>query len=125
MLKEKEDGLVRMTRFRVKIQEAGGTKLAAMFSTDLAKGESCGRDDCQPCGSERRPNCKAQSILYESACTKCNDPSSPQKQSTEDRIGIYVGESSHSLYEQSKEQLADSAEIKKGSQARVKHWMTS
>ena len=65
--KLKEDGLVRMTRFRVKIQEAGGTKLAAMFSIDLAKGESCGRDDCQPFGSGRRLNCKTQSILYESA----------------------------------------------------------
>ena len=99
MLKEKEDGLVRMTRFRVKIQEAGGTKLAAMFSTDLAKGESCGRVDCQPCGSERRLNCKTQSILYESACTKCNHLSTPQEESTDDRIGLYVGELSSSWYE--------------------------
>ena len=36
MLKEKEDGLVRMTRFRVKIQEAGGTKLAAMSCPRIA-----------------------------------------------------------------------------------------
>ena len=113
-----------MNRFRVKTQEAGGTKLAEMFSTDLAKGESCGRDDCQPCGSERRPNCKTQSILYESACTKCNDPSSPQKQSTEDRIGIYVGESSRSLYERSKEHFADAEEFNKGSHM-VKHWITT
>ena len=39
MMKESEDGLVKMTKFRMKIQEAGGTKLANMFSTDLAAGE--------------------------------------------------------------------------------------
>ena len=38
MLKEREDTMVRMTKFRVKFQEAGGVKLKNMFSTDLAAG---------------------------------------------------------------------------------------
>jgi hypothetical protein len=70
MLKEKEEELSRLTKFRVRYQEAGGSKLGLQFSTDLGAGESCGRKDCQPCESrvERRPNCRAQSILYESKC---------------------------------------------------------
>ena len=35
MLREKEDEMVRITRFRVKFQEAGGVKLARMFSTSI------------------------------------------------------------------------------------------
>ena len=35
MLKEKEDDLANITKFRVRYQEAGGTKLGLMFSTDL------------------------------------------------------------------------------------------
>jgi hypothetical protein len=60
MLKDREDELARITKFRVRYQEAGGTKLGIMFSTDLGAGESCERADCQPCGSrtERRPNCE-------------------------------------------------------------------
>ena len=39
MMKEREDVLVEMTRFRIKMQEAGGVKLKNMFSTYLAAGE--------------------------------------------------------------------------------------
>ena len=64
MMKEREDVLVDMTRFRIKIQEAGGVKLKNMFSTDLAAGDHCSREDCMPCKeSDRRQNCKRQSIL--------------------------------------------------------------
>ena len=74
MLKEKEEELAKLTKFKIRYQEAGGTKLAMMFSTDLAAGEACGREDCQPCGSraEKRPNCRSESILYESSCVECN-----------------------------------------------------
>ena len=66
MLKEKEEEMVRITKFRVKYQEAGGVKHARMFSTNLAAGEACGRMECQSCESktEGRLNCKLQSILY-------------------------------------------------------------
>jgi hypothetical protein len=99
-----------------------------MFSTDLAAGEGCGREDCQPCGSrsERRPNCKAQSILYESKCIECNpvQMSSPEeeKEGKKSRRGIYLGESSRSLYERSKEHLKNAEDFSKGSHI-VKHWM--
>ena len=93
MLNEKEDELARITMFRVRYQEAGGTKLGLLFSTDLGAGEACGRLDCQPCESrtEKISNCRAQSILYESKCVICNpnDTSSRQEQK---RKGIYPGE---------------------------------
>ena len=61
----------KITRFKVKIQEEGGIQLARLFSIDLARGEPCGREDCNPCkASKKRPNCKQASILYESKCEK-------------------------------------------------------
>ena len=36
MLTEKEEELANITKFMVKYQEAGGTKLGLLFSTDLA-----------------------------------------------------------------------------------------
>ena len=63
----------KITRFKVKIQEEGGIQLARLFSIDLARGEPCGRDDCNPCkASKKRLNCKQALILYESKCEKCN-----------------------------------------------------
>jgi hypothetical protein len=127
MMKESEDGLVKMTKFRVKIQESGGTKLANMFSTDLAAGEPCGREDCRPCATvtDRRQDCKKQSILYESSCKLCN-PSSSTKSSPQDerRQGIYYGETSRSLYERSREHFKDAEDFGAGSHM-VKHWMSS
>jgi hypothetical protein len=126
-LREKEDEMVRITRFRVKFQEAGGVKLARMFSTELATGTHCGRLECQPCADkpEGRLTCKKQSILYESACKLCNqeDPTI-RKKDQRPREGIYVGETSRSLYERTKEHFGDKEAFKPGSHM-VKHWMTS
>ena len=52
MMRDNEKELAKITRFRVKFQEAGGIQLAMMFSTDLAKGEACQREDCPPCTSK-------------------------------------------------------------------------
>ena len=94
-----------------------------MFSTDLAAGEACGREDCQPCGSraENRPNCRSQSILYESSCVECN-PADTTIRKEDSRRGIYLGESSRSLYERAKEHFKDAEDFDQGSHM-VKHWM--
>ena len=41
------------------MQEFGGIQLARMFSTVLAKGGHCDREDCNPCRSqaEKKTNC--------------------------------------------------------------------
>jgi hypothetical protein len=75
MLTEKEEKLANITKFRVKYQEAGGTKLGLLFST---AGGACGRKDCQLGGK------KTQEVP---------------------RTGIYYGESCRSLYERSREHL--------------------
>ena len=126
MMREREQELSKITRFKVRMQESGGIQLARLFSTDLAKGGHCKRDDCHPCeGSDKRSNCKQSSILYESRCKLCNPnlPSSSLGEQTE-RIGIYYGETSRTLYERSKEHVNDADSFTQGSHI-VKHWMTS
>ena len=91
--------MASMTKFKVKYQEAGGMKLSMLFNTNLAKGEHCQRQECQSCNSrsEERPNCKIQSILYESKCREYNPVSShEERENKAPRIGIYVGEMSRS-----------------------------
>ena len=105
MMREREIELSRITKFRVKMRESGGLKLAGLFSTDLAKNQPCGRLDCPPCTEgDGRTNCKKSSILYESKCASCN-PEQPRGESSHQeekveqprRVGIYFGESSRSL----------------------------
>ena len=78
---------------------------------------------------EKRVNCKQRNILYESYCTECNPDDI--KQGKKDEItflregkGVYVGESARSLYERSKEHIAD-RESKKEDSHQIKHWILS
>ena len=41
MMREREMELSRITKFKVKMQESGGIKLAGLFTTDLAKNQPC------------------------------------------------------------------------------------
>jgi hypothetical protein len=84
---------ISSTRFRVKMQEAGGIQLARLFSNDIARGEPYGREDCHPCkASSGRPNCKQLSILYESTCDNCNPDWQLQPTGREPSSGGYRGE---------------------------------
>ena len=49
MMREREAEMSKITRFKIKMQESGGIQLARLFSTDLANGQHCGRQNCQPC----------------------------------------------------------------------------
>jgi hypothetical protein len=119
----------KMTRFKVRYQEAGGIQLARLFSTDLGKGRPCGREECQPCGrhgsDEVIPNCKQASIVYESSCLICNqEDGKNKKDGNEGRNGIYLGETSRTLHERTKEQFKDATDFSEGSHM-VKHWLTT
>ena len=127
MMRDNEKEMAKITRFRVRFQEAGGIQLARMFSTDLAKGDACQRKDCPPCTSkeEKKTNCKQQSVVYESRCSLCNkEESSHLGEKETQREGIYIGETSRSLYERSKEHVEDAKSFKEGSHI-VKHWLSS
>jgi hypothetical protein len=125
-LKDAELEMSNITRFRVRYQEAGGTQLARLFSTDLGKGQSFVREECQPYGrldDEKIPNCKQASILYESSCQICNKDTKGKEEAS-GRMGIYYGETSRSLFERSKEHFKDAADFSEGSHI-IKHWLTS
>ena len=102
--------MFEMTGFRVKYQEAGGLHLRNVFPTELSSGEHCVRKTCPPCdqSSEKRQNCRAQNILYESKCLVCN-PGKPNLKEDQKagKDGIYYGESSRSFHERMLEHVRD------------------
>jgi hypothetical protein len=118
-----------MTGFRVKFQEAGGLQLKNCFSTDLSRGDHCGRKVCPPCeqDTENRQNCQTQNILYETKCLLCNPPTSTHKEDAHkkpaSRNGIYYGESSRSFQERMAEHEKDADTFSQKSHV-IKHWMT-
>ena len=95
--------------FKVKIVERTGTSLKNMFSTTNLWGEQkCGRADCITCeqGAEMIPNCTQASLVYENVCGSCNPTAGEKKELREVRQDIptlYVGETSRSIFERSRE----------------------
>jgi hypothetical protein len=125
-LREREEVLAGITGFKIRFQEAGGSQLGNMFSTDLGKGNHCGRK-CPPCDgsdSENRQNCKARNIVYETSCTICNpvDETPSIQREGKCREGVYIGETSRSLHERSLEHQRDGKSFSKKSHI-AKHWM--
>ena len=90
--------------------------------------DDCLREDCIPCnqGDEKRINCRKRNILYESRCQECNQEENNNQKKEISYLragkGIYVGESSRSLYERSKEHQADRDNMQEDSH-QVKHWL--
>jgi hypothetical protein len=139
-LKDDEDRMAEITGFKVRYQEAGGSALTNSFNKNLGQGQHCGRSGCPPCdgSEEKRGNCRAKNIVYESKCVLCN-PVSIQQEGTDDnqpsgrntttiatspREGIYIGESSRSLHERAVEHVRDAGSFSVKSHI-IKHWMTS
>ena len=92
-LREREEVLASVTGYGVRYQEAGGNQLANMFSTDMYRGEQCGRKACLTCpgASEDRPNCRARNLLYESSFTICNPATMKTNPSQEDEPKVREG----------------------------------
>ena len=65
----------KLTGFKVKYVELGGSKLANSFSTDLGRGVHCQRTGRGPCtiNGDKREDCRTRNITYESVCAVCND----------------------------------------------------
>ena len=125
-LKETEEEMAIMSDFRIRFQEAGGSKLSNQFNTNLSHGQHCGRI-CYPCecNGEKRENCRAKNITYQSCCKECNTTSQPEHcdsgKEPEPREGIYIGESSRSLHERTMEHIKDAEDFSPKSLI-IKHW---
>ena len=135
-LQKCEDRNGTVTNRRVKMVEMGGTQLGQHFSnTDPWGGAGCERIDCYTCtqgGEERKEDCFKRNILYESRCSKCKEeqeleeqvqggPQNKKNKFNPKERGVYVGESSRSLYERTKEHLEDARKDTPDSHIR-KHW---
>ena len=99
--------------FSIKIVERAGPSLRNQFSlSTLWEGISCDRPDCTTCtqGAQMRPNCTRSSVLYENVCNACNPGAKekrPLKEVRTDVPSLYVGESSRSIFERSREHWRD------------------
>ena len=108
-LRELTKKLEKVVGFSVKIVERAGTTLKNMFSTTpLLDGNKCGRKECNTCnhGAEMIPNYRKASLVYENVCRRCNPGAGADKELEEvkdDTPTLYVGESSCSVFERSRE----------------------
>ena len=125
------ESLTPMLGFKFRVVEAAGTSLADMLSNkNLWQGSACGRKHCHPCQqkSERREECSKENVLYESRCTECNGMEKGKEESvtkdSRDSPSIYVGETSRSLMERSKEHHEDYKRQREDSHM-MKHWANS
>ena len=67
------------------------------------------------------PNCTKNSVLYENVCEQCNPGAGKEKELTavkQDIPTLYVGETSRSIFERSREHWSDWRSAKEGSHMR-------
>ena len=140
-LQNGEDRNAEVIGRRTKMVEMGGTKLGQLLSnSDPWSGGACERMDCYTChqgGSDRLEDCFRRNILYESRCVVCTEEQERKAEEENERAGsskskakkgvdymekgVYVGESSRSLYERTREHLADANSDAPDSHMN-KHW---
>ena len=112
-MKDLTKRLSEVTDFRVKVVErAGGTLKDQFPTTTLWEGSSCDRTGCTKCnqGAEKLPNCKKASLVYENVCLRCNPGAGNKgelKEVKDDIPTLYVGETSRSIFERSREHWDD------------------
>ena len=108
-LREALRGMEHTLGFKVKVVERTGRSLGSKFPlSDLWGGTKCGRTDCVTCEQvgEDLPQCTKTNMVYENICVDCNPAATSKGAVEEVRTEVptvYIGESSRSLYERSKE----------------------
>ena len=118
--------MAKLTGFRIKFVEEGGTPLWRSFSTTLGGGVKCNREGCVTCEQpdEKKLDCFSRSIVYESSCTLCHPGGKidmPGDTMIVSGKGIYTGETSRSLGERAGEHMVAAKGLDRGSHM-VKHW---
>ena len=129
VFKEEERRLGNMTGYNIRVAEMAG--MAGMALSRLLPRANpwgtrdCGRYDCPVCdqGDEKMQNCKQRNILYESSCKLCQvDGKTAGKLDDEvGNKGVYLGETSRSMYERGKEHRRDGKNKAEDSH-QWKHW---
>ena len=114
-LRELLSRLEPLIGFKIKVVERCGKSLQSQFPlNNLWQGAKCGREECVTCeqeGAEELPDCSKRSVLYENACLECiptaGKKGGPREQDINTEVpALYVGESSRSIMERSKEHWA-------------------
>ena len=114
-MRELVNRLEPLLGFKIKVVERCGRSLQSQFPLNsLWQGAKCGREDCVTCeqeGAEELPDCSKRSVLYENACLECiptaGKKGGPREQDVNPEVpALYVGESSRSVMERSKEHWA-------------------
>ena len=115
-LREAEEWLSKLTGWRVKIVEKGGTTIKQQLvrSNPWAKSR-CEREDCMACNKgDSEQDCYRRNILYENTCMLCLKKEQPAER-------VYVGESSRTMYERGAEHY-DDLKKKRADSHMWKHW---
>ena len=88
---------------------------------------NCERLDCVPLGQgdDNRLDCRKINLLYENRCEMCNTTEKKEKggQFLKAGKGIYVGETSRSLYERAREHESDRQKTSEESH-QIKYWLS-
>ena len=134
-MQRSEDRNGEITNRRVKMVEMAGTSLGQTFSNrNPWAGAGCSREDCHSCNQggkqDKKEDCFRRNILYESRCGVCEDRremagdtnmGKKRKRMDLSEPNIYVGETSRSLYERTKEHIRDGQNRAEDSHI-AKHW---
>ena len=125
MLQETEKRLGGMTSFRVRVAESAGMARSILLpSTNPWGPGDCGRQECNMCcqQDEKQQDCRKRNILFENRFQVCmvkvNEDGDGVSQ---DCRGVYVGETSCSMYKRSKEHKRDK-ELRSEDSHQIKHW---
>ena len=123
-LVEAESSLAELSGYNVKIVEKSGTQLSRLFKRVFTN-KNCHWGECPACmySDDKVPSkCRINNIVYEAVCIECEDMAK-EGIINEKKIGRYIGESSRTLAERSKEHIEGATNIDSDNFI-VKHWVS-
>ena len=119
-----ENRLAKMTKYNVKIVERSGVQLNRLFQR-VQTPRTCHWIDCPVCThSEAKGNtkCRSSNVVYEARCLECAELAK-QGLISEAEVGVYIGETSRTLIERSREHVKCAEDLNTDSFI-TKHWST-